>query len=197
MNNGFGYPPYDESADPATGQPMGMAPPPTAPQMPAADPNIYGAAETAAATDPMAAETGMTRSAWSTALHEGMAGGKGIREIMAEFNPGMYGRYLGQQAPAAPPQNPYMPAGMPGQAPAAPAAPASPGAGQFGMGTAGMGMPPAAPPGFPAAPAQGMRPGPLGRLQQRMRPVQPGTAPLPPSQQRPPSRQSRKNSRGR
>lgn len=174
-----------EEIDPATGLP------PTAPQMPAADPNIYAAADQAAMTDPMAAETGMTRSAWSTALHEGMAGGKGIREIMAEFNPGMFGRYLGQQAAPAPPQNPYMPAGMPGQAPAAPADPAAgPSVGQFGMGgNPGMGLPAAAPPGFPAAPAQGMRPGPMGRLQQRTRPAAPG--------QQPPSRQSRKNSRGR
>lgn len=195
MNNGMPPGPqtgmYDE-LDPATGLP------PTSPTMPAADPNLYAAADQAATMDPMAAETGMTRSAWSTALHEGMAGGKGIREIMAEFNPGMYGRYTGQQAPAAPPQNPYMPAGMPGAAQthtmpdgsqmAGPPMGGGANVGQFGMGTAGMAPPAAAPPGFPPAPAQGMRPGPLGRLQQRTRPAAPG--------QQPPSRRSRKNSRG-
>lgn len=179
--------------DPETGQysPYSGPPPTAPPSMPAADPSIYAAAEMAGGTDPMAAETGMARSAWSTALHEGMAGGKGIREIMAEFNPGMFGRYNPQPAAPATPQNPYMPGGMPGMG-AAPA-PGGPSVGQFGMGGAPGGPPqnPYAPPGFSPAPAQGLRPGPLGRLQQRTRPMAPGQQP---SSQSP---RSRRGSRAR
>lgn len=35
--------------------------------------------------------TGFPQSAWSQALHTGMAGGQGVRQIMAEYNPGMFG----------------------------------------------------------------------------------------------------------
>lgn len=161
-----GYPSMEEE------QAMGGMTPPVS------DP--YMAAEQAAATDPMGAEMGMTRSAWSTALHEGMAAGKDIRSIMAEFNPGMFGRYNPQaQQPA---QTHTMPDGttMPGASHgggmgAGMAAPkAAPSVGSFGGGSSMMAPPPPAPAGFPVAPAQGSRPGPFGRLQQRMAPSQPG-----------------------
>lgn len=80
----------------------------------------------AMAAPPMAGGsiTGMPQSAWSQALHQGMAEGLGIRQILANFNPGMYGRYnIGGGAPA-PAANPMMAdpamAGMPGIAPAPP-----------------------------------------------------------------------------
>lgn len=34
---------------------------------------------------------GLPQSAWSQALHTGMAGGQGVRQIMAGYNPGMFG----------------------------------------------------------------------------------------------------------
>lgn len=56
--------------------------------------------------------TGFPRSAWSEALHQGMAEGLGIRQILASFDPAMYGRYNpGGAQPPAPP-NPMMAGGM-------------------------------------------------------------------------------------
>lgn len=108
--------------DPAMG--MGMS-------MPAEyyDPSMM---DPAMAPPPMAGGsiTGMPQSAWSQALHQGMAEGLGIRQILASFNPGMYGRYNIGGAPAPAPANPMMadPAmgGMPGMAAPAPELPSGP-----------------------------------------------------------------------
>lgn len=95
MDQGMEMPP--EYHDPAMMDP-GMAPP---------------------AMGGMGSVTGFPQSAWSQALHQGMAEGLGIRQILASFNPSMYGRYNVGGAPAPAEANPMMadPA-MGGMAPA-------------------------------------------------------------------------------
>ena len=66
--------------------PGAMLPPAPAAAMPAAP--------------PLSPVTGLPQSAFGQAMRDGRANGLGVRQILAEFNPGMYGRYNPQ--PAAP-----------------------------------------------------------------------------------------------
>ena len=88
--------------DPATGQVYPVAPPAPAP----------------APLPPMPATvTGFPQSAWSQALRTGMANGQGVRQIMAEYNPGMFGRMYSAPAPSLGPAEQLM-ANMNAPAPA-------------------------------------------------------------------------------
>ena len=104
------------------------------PQMPAAppmDPAFYGmpapapmpmlppAPAAAPAAPPMSPVTGLPQSAFGQAMRDGRAAGMGVRQVLAEFNPGMYGRYNPQPAaPAAVNGLPPELAAMLGMAPA-------------------------------------------------------------------------------
>ena len=61
--------------------------------------------------------TGFPQSAWSQALRTGMANGQGVRQIMAEYNPGMFGRMYSAPAPSLGPAEQLM-ANMNAPAPA-------------------------------------------------------------------------------
>lgn len=56
------------------------------------------------------------QSAWSAALHDGMAQGMGMRDIMAQHNPGLFGPYVRQEPAAAAPAPAADPLGLAGGA---------------------------------------------------------------------------------
>jgi hypothetical protein len=131
-------PPPPPMEAPGMASPAMPAPPAAAMPAPAA------AMPSPAAPDPEGdAAMGVARSAWSQALHEGMAAGLDLRTIMNNFNPELFNRFNQQQAPveAAAPGGMVPPAGMP---------PTQPGA--YGVGPQGS-NPLQAEPAFPVAPA--------------------------------------------
>jgi hypothetical protein len=123
-------------------------------------------------TPPMPATfTGFPQSAWSQALKGGLASGKGVRQIMAEYNPGMYGNQYQAPAPAMNPAEALM-AQM--QAPPPPPPPTG-----TSMGVSGSGPMPGAPAPRPGLQRMAGRfPGIANRM--GYQPTMPNGMPAPP-----------------